>query len=84
MRLTSRRAAQLISTLAEVQAMLADGWQIDPPVIRKRVPDRPDGDWHLDIILWRDGRVKLLTLRDTSAERHFVLERGLDITDQAG
>lgn len=78
MRLTSRRAAQLISTLAEVQAMLADGWQIDPPVIRKRVPDRPDGDWHLDIILWRDGRVKLLTLYEAPAAYSLLSKQGVE------
>jgi hypothetical protein len=76
--LTSRRAAQLISTLAEVQAMLADGWQIDPPVIRKRVPDRLDGDWHLDIILWRDGRVKLLTLHDEPAAHSLLSKQGVE------
>lgn len=67
MRQTSRREAQLISTQVDFQAMLADGWRIDPPVVRKRVPDRPDGAWYLDVILWREGRVKLLTLRDEPA-----------------
>jgi len=37
--------SQLAVTMAELQAALAEGWTIDPPVSRKQAPDRPDGAW---------------------------------------
>ena len=63
--------------------MLIDGWQIDLPVVRKQLPDRPDGDWYVDVILWRDGRVKLLTLRDDPVIDQIVVEQGAERTVSA-
>ena len=68
-------------TLATLQEALAAGWTIDPPVHRKQVPDRPDGDWYCDVILWWDGRVQLLTLPDDAALRQFLNECDLAVTD---
>ena len=67
---------QLVCPLGDLKQMLIDGWQIDLPVVRKRLPERPDGDWYVDVILWRDGRVKLLTLRDELGIDQIVSEQG--------
>lgn len=80
MRLTTRREAQLVPTLADLQAMPADGWPIDPPIVRQQVPDRPNGARRVDAILWRDGRVRLLTLPDEGALRDFAAEQQLEIS----
>jgi hypothetical protein len=69
---------QLVCPLGDLKQMLIDGWQIDLPVVRKQLPDRPDGDWVVDVILWRDGRVKLLTLRDDSGIDQIVSEQGAE------
>jgi hypothetical protein len=74
--------SQLAVTMAELQAVLAEGWMVDPPAIRKQVPDRPDGVWHCDVILWRDGRVRVLTLPDDAALRQFFGEHDLAMTNQ--
>ncbi len=72
--------SQLAVTLAELQAAVAVGWVIDPPVHRKQVPERPDGAWYCDVILWRDGRVRVLTVPDDAALRQFRSERDLTTT----
>jgi len=69
---------QIVCLLGDLKQMLIDGWQIDLPVVRKQLPDRPAGDWYVDIILWRDGRVKLLTLRDDSEVDQIVSEQGAE------
>ena len=65
---------KLVCPLGDLKQMLLAGWQIDLPVVRKRLPERPDGDWYVDVILWRDGRVKLLTLRDEPVIDQIVAE----------
>ena len=67
--------AQIVWPLRDLTQMLVDGWQIDPPVVRRQLPDRHDGDWYVDVILWRDGRVKLLTLRDEPGIDQIVSEQ---------
>ncbi len=74
--------AQLAGTMVELQAALAEGWTIDPPVNRKQVPERLDADWYCDVILWREGRVRLLTLPDDAALGQFLGERDLAVTHQ--
>jgi hypothetical protein len=67
--------------LGDLKQMLIDGWQIDLPVVRKRLPERPAGDWVVDVILWRDGRVKLLTLRDEPVIDQIVAEQDFGSRD---
>jgi hypothetical protein len=76
------RTSQLAVTLAEFQSALTEGWVVDPPVQRKRVPDRPNGAWYCDVILWREGRVKVLTVPDDAALRQFLAARDLKVTDR--
>jgi hypothetical protein len=70
--------AQIVCPLGDLKQMLSAGWQIDLPVVRKQLPERPDGDWYVDVILWRDGRVKLLTLRDDPVIDQIVVEQGAE------
>jgi hypothetical protein len=76
------RRAQLAVSLAELRDAVAEGWIIDPPVERQRIPDRPDGAWYCQIILWRDGRVHVLTVPDEPAVRQFLDERNVTSTDR--
>ncbi len=69
----------LAATMAELQAALAEGWTIDPPVSRRQVPDRPDGAWYCDVILWREGRVRVLTVSDDAALRECLAEHSAHI-----
>ena len=68
--------AEIVWPLRDLTQMLVDGWQIDPPVVRRQLPDAHDRDWYVDVILWRDGRVKLLTLRDEPGIDQIVSEQG--------
>ena len=66
--------AHIVWPLRDLKQMLVDGWKIDLPVVRRQLPDRHDGEWYVDVILWRDGRVKLLTLRDEPGMDQIVTE----------
>jgi len=72
----------LAVTLAELQAALAEGWVMDASEGHKQIPDRPTGDWYCDLILWRDDRVRVMTLPEDAALRRFLAERNLMPTDQ--
>lgn len=74
--------AQLAVTMLELQNAVADGWIIDAPVARKQIPDRPDGGWYCHIILWRAGRVQVLTVPDDTILRQFLGEHDLTVTGQ--
>jgi hypothetical protein len=74
--------AQLAVTVVELQNAVADGWIIDPPVERKQIPDRPDGDWYCHVILWREGRVRVLTVPDDALLRQFLGEHDLTVAGQ--
>ena len=74
--------AQLAVTVLELQNAVAEGWGIDAPVERKQIPDRPDGAWYCHVILWREGRVRVLTVPDDAVLRQFLGERDLTVTNQ--
>lgn len=71
--------AQLAVTLAELQSALGEGWVIEPPVERVQIPARPNGRWYCQAILWRDGRVQVLTVLDEPALRQFLAEQKVSI-----
>jgi hypothetical protein len=75
----SHHKAQLAVTVTELQIALDGGWVIDAPVTRQQIPDQPDGAWYCHVILWRAGRVQLLTVPDDPALRRLLAERGADI-----
>ena len=79
MRFGRQPAAQLTVTLSELRLTLAGGWVIDPPVYRKQLPGRLAGPWYCDVILWREGELKVLTLMEDEALRSFLAEQGMTV-----
>lgn len=69
----------LAVTLPELRAALAEGWTIDAPVSRQQPADHPDHPRYCDVILWREGRVRVLTLRNDAALRSFLAEQGFSL-----
>jgi hypothetical protein len=61
--------AQLVASLAELEEALASGWRVDPPVYHKQLAGHPATDWYYDLILWCDGRVRIMTLVDDETSR---------------
>jgi len=74
--------AQLAVTLAELRDALTEGWVLDPPVERVQIPAQPNGRWYCQAILWRGGRVQVLTVPDEPALRQFLGERNISLTDR--
>lgn len=69
----------LAVTIAELQAALAEGWTIDVSTMRRPSVDHPDRPRYCDVILWRESRVRVLTLRDDAALRSLLAEQGAPI-----
>ncbi len=74
--------ANLAVTIAELQAALDEGWTIDPPVERLRIPDQGGGNWYCHIILWRQDRVRVLTVPDDPSLRQLLTAHGIESVEK--
>jgi hypothetical protein len=71
----------LVVTVEELRAVLAEGWTIDPPVNCRPAVDRSQAARYCDVILWRAGRVRVLTVPDDAALRGLLAEHGAQIVE---
>ena len=64
------------AAFAELMAMLADGWTVEPPVYRMASAfDRKATVYRM--VLWREGRPHVATVRDGPDIRRFVADHSL-------
>jgi len=68
------------SSYAQLEALLAQGWRIEPPIYarpRWRAGAPQENNYHL--ILWRGEKVSLISVADSPQMREFLAEQGLAV-----
>ncbi len=77
-RLQSQLAAQEDERLHELRTVLAEGWQVELPVVARPAWSKQSGSaLALHLILVLQDRRRLLVLSDTPASRQFLAEHQL-------
>ena len=72
----------LYSSYAQLMSMLADGWQVEPPVYvrprwRSRMRLKKESTYHF--VLWRGDRVSLVSVVDCPEVESFLVDNGLAV-----
>ncbi|MGD9029671.1 MAG: hypothetical protein PVG25_07635 [Anaerolineae bacterium] len=70
------------ATCAALEAKLAEGWKIEPPVFARphwqsASKSKPRKTYHL--VLWRENQVNLMSIPESPEIEQFVLESGLTV-----
>lgn len=67
--------------LPELQRRLAEGWDVEEPLLHRSVPHGPDGHSVFEVVIRKDGERRAIALSDEPEIECFLTQRKFAILE---